>query len=39
MSERAGATVVEFAGSHSMHVSLPNAVAALIAKAAKGAKE
>jgi len=38
MSKRAGATVVEVPGSHSVYVSQPNAVAALIAKAAKGAK-
>ena len=39
MSKRAGSTVVEVAGSHSVYVSQPQAVAALIAKAAKGAKE
>lgn len=39
MSKRAGATVVEVPGSHSVYVSQPSAVAALIAKAAKGAKE
>ena len=38
MSKRAGATVVEVAGSHSVYVSQPDAVAALIAKAAKGVK-
>ncbi len=37
MAKRAGATVVEVAGSHSVYVSQPTAVAALIAKAAKGA--
>src|SRR5437899_1760638 len=36
MAKRAGATVVEVAGSHSIYVSQPNAVAGLIAKAAKG---
>ncbi len=36
MAKRAGATVVEVAGSHSVYVSQPTAVAALIAKAAKG---
>ena len=35
MSERAGATVVEVAGSHAIYVSQPTAVAELIAKAAK----
>jgi pimeloyl-ACP methyl ester carboxylesterase len=35
MSKRAGATVVEVAGSHAIYVSQPDAVAALIAKAAK----
>ena len=34
MSERAGSTVVEVAGSHSVYVSQPAAVAALIAQAA-----
>ena len=38
MSERAGATVVEVAGSHAIYVSQPNAVALLITQAAKGAK-
>jgi len=37
MSERAGATVVEAAGSHSIYVSQPAAVAALIKDAANGA--
>lgn len=36
MSKRAGSTVVEVAGSHSVYVSQPTAVAELIAKAAKG---
>jgi pimeloyl-ACP methyl ester carboxylesterase len=36
MSKRAGSTVVEVAGSHAIYVSQPAAVAALIAKAAKG---
>jgi len=35
MSERAGSTVVEVAGSHSVYVSQPNAVAKLIEEAAK----
>jgi len=34
MSKRAGSTVVEVAGSHAIYVSQPNAVAALIEKAA-----
>ncbi len=36
MSKRAGATVLEAPGSHSIYVSQPMVVAALIAKAAKG---
>jgi pimeloyl-ACP methyl ester carboxylesterase len=36
MSKRAGSTVVEVAGSHAIYVSQPNAVAALIEKAAGG---
>src|SRR5436305_13507676 len=36
MSERAGSTVVEAAGSHAIYVSQPNAVAKLIENAAKG---
>ena len=36
MSERAGSTVVEVKGSHAVYVSKPEAVAALIEKAAKG---
>src|SRR2546422_9458059 len=39
MSKRAGATVVEVSGSHAVYVSQPDAVAGLIAKAAKGVKE
>ena len=39
MSKRAGSTVVEVAGSHAIYVSQPNAVAALIEKAARGVKE
>ena len=35
MSKRAGATVVEVAGSHAIYVSQPAAVADLIVKAAK----
>jgi len=38
MSERAGATVVEVAGSHAIYVSQPRAVAALIESAAAGTK-
>jgi len=38
MSKRAGSTVVEVAGSHAIYVSKPEAVAALIAKAAKNVK-
>ena len=38
MSKRAGSTVVEVMGSHAVYVSKPEAVAALIAKAAKGVK-
>ena len=34
MSQRAGSTVVEVAGSHSIYVSQPTAVAALIEQAA-----
>ena len=37
MSERAGATVSEVAGSHAIYVYQPNAVASLITQAAKGA--
>src|SRR4051812_35092525 len=37
MSERAGSTVVEAAGSHAIYVSQPNVVAKLIENAAKGA--
>lgn len=36
MSTRAGATVVETKGSHTVYVSQPRAVASLIEKAAKG---
>jgi pimeloyl-ACP methyl ester carboxylesterase len=36
MAERAGAQVVEAAGSHAVYVSQPAAVAALIARAAQG---
>jgi hypothetical protein len=38
MSQRAGATVVEVAGSHAIYVSQPAAVAGLIAKASKGTR-
>jgi pimeloyl-ACP methyl ester carboxylesterase len=38
MSERAGSTVVETAGSHAIYVSQPAAVAALIEQAASGAQ-
>jgi len=37
MSQRAGSTVVEAAGSHAIYVSQPNAVASLIKQAAQGA--
>jgi pimeloyl-ACP methyl ester carboxylesterase len=37
MSKRAGSTVVEVKGSHAVYVSQPQAVAALIQKAAQGA--
>src|SRR5258708_6885407 len=39
MSQRAGSTVVEAAGSHAIYVSQPNAVAKLIENAAKGANK
>jgi pimeloyl-ACP methyl ester carboxylesterase len=39
MSKRAGSTVVEVKGSHSVYVSKPEAVAALIEKAAKGVRD
>lgn len=39
MAKRAGSTVVEVKGSHAVYVSQPEAVARLIAKAAKGGKE
>ncbi len=38
MSRRAGATVVEHSGSHSIYVSQPQAVAALIERAAGGVR-
>jgi pimeloyl-ACP methyl ester carboxylesterase len=38
MSKRAGSTVVEVAGSHAIYVSQPNAVAALIERAAGKSK-
>src|SRR5467141_2271773 len=38
MSKRAGSTVVEVKGSHSIYVSQPGAVASLIEKATKGAQ-
>jgi pimeloyl-ACP methyl ester carboxylesterase len=38
MAKRAGATIVEVKGSHSIYVSQPQAVAMLIEKAAKGAR-
>jgi pimeloyl-ACP methyl ester carboxylesterase len=37
MSKRAGSTVVEVKGSHSVYVSQPQAVASIIEKASKGA--
>jgi pimeloyl-ACP methyl ester carboxylesterase len=39
MSKRAGATVVEVSGSHAVYVSQPDAVAGLIAKAAKSVNQ
>ena len=36
MSERAGSTVVEVAGSHATHVSQPNALTMLIKNASQG---
>jgi hypothetical protein len=36
MSKRAGATVAEVRGSHAVYVSQPEAVAAIIKKAAQG---
>jgi len=38
MSERAGSTVVEAPGSHSVYVSHPHAVAELVAQAAREAR-
>jgi hypothetical protein len=38
MSKRAGATVVEAAGSHAIFISQPAVVADLIVKAAKGSE-
>ena len=38
MSQRAGSTIVEVAGSHAIYVSKPEAVAALIKKATTGVK-
>jgi pimeloyl-ACP methyl ester carboxylesterase len=38
MAKRAGSTVVEVKGSHAIYVSKPEAVAALIEKAAKGVR-
>lgn len=38
MSQRAGSTVVEVSGSHSVYISHPESVAALIARAAIGTK-
>ena len=38
MAKRASATVVEVKGSHAIYVSQPNAVAALIEKAASEVK-
>jgi hypothetical protein len=36
MAKRTGSTVTEVAGSHAIYVSQPEAVAALIATAARG---
>src|SRR3954463_2419157 len=38
MSERAGATIVEVAGSHAVYISQPAAVASLITRAAKAGR-
>jgi pimeloyl-ACP methyl ester carboxylesterase len=38
MSKRAGSTVVEVKGSHAVYVSKPQAVVALIEKAAQGVR-
>ena len=38
MSERAGSTVIEAPGSHSIYVSQPRATAELIARAAREAR-
>jgi len=38
MSQRAGSTVVEAAGSHAIYVSQPSVVAAIIEKAAGAVK-
>jgi len=38
MAKRAGATVVEAAGSHAIYVSKPEVVAQLIEQAAQGKK-
>ncbi len=38
MSKRAGATVVEVAGSHAIYVSKPDAVADLVIKATAGSR-
>ncbi len=38
MAERTGATVTEVPGSHSIYVSQPQAVAALITQAASAAR-
>jgi pimeloyl-ACP methyl ester carboxylesterase len=38
MAQRAGATIVEVPGSHAVYISRADAVAALIARAAEGAK-
>jgi hypothetical protein len=39
MSQRAGSTVAEAAGSHAIYVSQPDAVAKLIEQAARAASE
>jgi hypothetical protein len=38
MAKRAGSSIVEVAGSHAIYVSQPNAVAALVEKAAEEVK-
>jgi hypothetical protein len=39
MAERSGASIVEEAGSHSIYISRPQATAAVIAQAARQARQ